>query len=492
MFGLDKKFLIISINDGVIKIAQATASGNLERVARGLFSASSGGEEAAGALKTLLVPFNRKLPVICVIPASAATAKNIEVPSSDPEEIKSIINLQASRHTPYSREEVLISYINLGTTASLNTRLLLVIVHRDMVKERISIFENSGLNVDKILFVPEAQARFYNKALNLKKDSALLGIIDFSLNTTSYIILSKGSLLFERSIPFGIKAIKEGGDAPAKLQEELRKSMDAFIQEGGGEAPNSYVVTTAHQALDGILPVLKEALSVEFKESPFSDFIKGSMDARNRLQTDFGDDSFLDVIAPASSATKCEINLMPEEMVLKRMVDRQSREVSKSGVAAVIIMGLVGAMIMSNIYFKDTFLNKNLRDQFGPKKAEVLVLQARMNKTKLVRGYIEKRMVSLNIIHGLYSITPHTMYLNNITVDDDGTITIDGISETMAQVYSFVKAVDDSTMFKEAKLKSTSTKKDNGKDVAAFNIEFKLATPKEPVAPMGLKAGGPA
>ena len=34
-------------------------------------------------------------------------------------------------------------------------------------------------------------------------------------------------------------------------------------------------------------------------------------------------------------------------------------------------------------------------------------------------------------------------------------------------------------MFKEAKTKSTATKKDNGKDVAAFEIEFKVAGIKE-------------
>ena len=171
---------------------------------------------------------------------------------------------------------------------------------------------------------------------------------------------------------------------------------------------------------------------------------------------------------------------MPEEMIIKKTVERQSKEVSKSGVAAVIIMVLVGAMIMSNIYFKDTFLNKNLREQFAPKKTQVQALQEQMNKAKLVRGYIKKRMVSLDIIHELYAITPNTIYLNNITVDDDGTVTIDGISDSMAQVYSYVKSLDDSTMFKEAKLKSTSTKKDNGKDVAAFEIEFKLKGPAAP------------
>ena len=476
MFGADKKYLTISINDGVIKVAQASSSGNLERIARASFDPNPGGDEAVKALKTLLVPFNRKASVICAIPASVATAKNIEVPSSDPEEIKSIINLQASRHTPYSREEVLISYINLGVNTINNTRLLLVIVHRDMIKERISILERAGLIVDKILFAPEAEARFYAKALNLKKESPPLGIIDFSLNATSYIVISKGTLLFERNIPIGIRAIMQGADVTAKLQDELKKSMDAFVQEDGNEAPVSYVLTTKSDAVNNILPALKDGLKIEFQVNAFPNFVKGSAAIRKKIQSDFGDDSFLDVVSHASTAAKCEVNLMPEEMILKKTVERQSKEASKSGVAAIIIMLLVGGMIMSNIYFKDTFLNKNLREQYAPQKSQVEALEMQMNKAKLVREYIKKRMVSLDIINELYSITPNTIYLSNITVDDEGTITIDGIADSMSLVYSFVKSFDDSTLFKGAKIKSTSTKKDNGKDVASFEIEFKLRT----------------
>ena len=269
MFGSDKKYLTISINDGVIKVAQAASSGSLDRVARGSFAPTPGGDEAVKALKSLLGPFNRKASVICVVPANAATAKNIEVPSTDPEEIKSIINLQASRHTPYSREEVLISYINLGISASNNTRLLLVIVHRELVKERISILERAGLDIDRILFVPEAQARFYSKGLNLKKEVPPFGVIDFSLNASSFVVISKGSLLFVRHIPVGIKAIMEGAESVTRLQDELKKSMDAFTQEDGSAAPTSYVVTTANEAVGNILPQLKASLNIELKVFEF-------------------------------------------------------------------------------------------------------------------------------------------------------------------------------------------------------------------------------
>jgi Tfp pilus assembly PilM family ATPase len=479
MFGADNTYLTVSINDGVIKMAQAGPSGNIEKVARGSYPATATAEQAAKSVKSLLSSFKRDIPAMCLLPASAATAKLIEVPSSDPDEIKSIINLQASRHTPYAREEVLISYINLGMTVANNTRLLLVIVHRDVVRDRIGILQKAGLDVDRIVFIPEAQARFYSKALNLKKEAPPLGIVDFAMNTTSYMVLSKGTLLFVRHIPIGLKALKQGDDAPAKLLEEFKKSMEAFTQEDGNEAPKTYLVTTAHKAVVQILPALKEGQGLEFEVNAFLNFIKCPADVRKKLQEDFDDDSFLDVAAPAASGVKCEIDLMPEEMLLKKTVDRQSREVSKAGAAAVIIMVLLGVMIMTNIYFKDTYLNKNLIARFASQKAQVRTLAAQMNKAKLVRGYITQRMVSLDIIHELYAITPRKIYLSNIAVANDGTVVIDGTSDSMSSVFSYVKSLDDSDMFKEAKTKSTSVKKENGNDVAAFEIEFKLNAAKE-------------
>src|SRR5262249_30935382 len=148
-------------------------------------------------------------PVVCVVPANAATSKNIEVPSSDPQEIRSIINLQASRHTPYSREEVLIGHINLGHTSAGNTKILLVIAHRNVVKDRLDVLDKCGLVPEKVLFVPEGVGRLYAKGLNLKKDAASLGVIDVTVNFVNFLIVARGSVVFSRSIPLGIKQLVE-------------------------------------------------------------------------------------------------------------------------------------------------------------------------------------------------------------------------------------------------------------------------------------------
>ena len=65
--------------------------------------------------------------VVGVIPSYLTITKNIEVPSRDSQEIREIINLQASRHTPYSREEIIIDYINIGAYKQNYTKVLLAV-----------------------------------------------------------------------------------------------------------------------------------------------------------------------------------------------------------------------------------------------------------------------------------------------------------------------------------------------------------------------------
>ena len=471
MFGADKRYLSISIQDTSVKVAQARASGAVEKIARA--SAPDATPDAVSkTLKSLLSGFDRKAPVVCVIPASAATSKNIEVPSSDPQEIKSIINLQASRHTPYSREEVLIGHINLGTSGT-NTKILLVIAHRNVVKERLDALEKAGLNPDKVLFVPEGIGRLYARGLNLKNNAVPLGVIDFTVSSVNFLVVSRGCVAFARSIPMGVKQVIDDAQASAKLCEELVKSVAAYQSEDIDPVPASYVVTTDHNAVKGMVGALNEALKAEVRLSPYVNLVKAGA-VKSKLQRDYADDSFLDVIAPVAAINKAEINLMPEEIVLKRTVERQSHEATKAGIATVLIMVLLGAMAMGKIYFKDTFLNKNLREHFAAQKEEVEKLQDRMAKTRVVREYLGSRMASLETIRELYRITPVDIYLSGLSMDEDGSVAINGVSESMSQVFAYVKALDDSPMFKNVKTKSTTTKKERGKDMAVFELALKL------------------
>lgn len=475
MFNQERDYISISISEQSIKVAQVKGSGAIVKVARREIAGASG-DVLVKELKAALSGFNtKKAQAVCVIPAGAATTKNIEVPSIDPEEIKSIIGLQAGRHTPFSRDEILVGHINLGSYQANYTKVLLVIVNRNVVKERLSILERAGLNVQQVAFAPEGIARFYAKALNLRRDSAPVGIIDIGAHSTSFVIESRGAAVTCRSIPVGIKHLEtQGAEARDKLIAEIKTSADSYRDEDIDKAPDYFLLTTDHKFVKDLQPSLAEALKVAVQVSPLIDQLKAGGGLKKKLQKDFDGDSLADVIAPAVAAAKAEVNLMPEEIQLKRSVEESSREVMLSGIYVMVILILSGALLVTKIYFKESFLKDNLRAKYAQQHKEVGQLEEKLRKTRAVRDLMESRLQGLETLRGLYTMIPNDIYLNTLTFSEDGVIDITGIAETTSRVYAFVSSLSESKYFDGVKTKSTTGKKDRGKDAVAFDIEFVL------------------
>ncbi len=475
MFGRERDYLSIYFSEQSIKVALVKSSGAVVKVARREIAGASG-DVLVKELKAALSGFNtNKINVLCVIPAGAATTKNIEIPSVDPEEIRSIIGLQAGRHTPFSRDEILVGHINLGSYQANYTKALLVIVNRNVVKERLSIFERAGLDVRQVAFAPEGIARFYAKALNLRKDSAPVGIIDIGAHSTNFIIESRGAAVTCRSIPMGIKHLEtQGAEARDKLVGEIKTSVDSYRDEDIDKAPDYFLLTSGHNVVKDLQPSLAEALGVAVQVSPFIDQLKVGGGLKKKLQKDFEGDSLADVIAPAVSAAKSEINLMPEEIQLKRSVEESSREVMLSGVFVMVILILVGSILVTKIYFKESFLKNNLRAKYAGQHEEVGQLEEKLRKTKAVRDLMGSRLKGLGTLRGLYAIIPNDIYLNALNMTQDGVISMTGIAETTSRVYAFVSSLSESKYFDGVKTKSTTGKKDRGKDAVSFEIEFVL------------------
>lgn len=476
MFNQDQDYLSICLTEQSIKIAQVKSSGAVVKVVRRDVTGVSG-DALTGELRVALSGFNaKKSHVLCVIPASVATTKNIEVPSVDPEEIKSIINLQAARHTPFSRDEILVGHINLGSYQANFTKVLLVIVNRNVVKERLRVFEAAGLSVHKVVFEPEGTARFYAKALGVKRESAPVGIIDVGAQSTTFIIESRGTAAACRSIPIGISALsRQGAEARDKLINEIKTSLDAYKDEDIDRLPAYFILTSGQSIVKDLQPSLASAVGTPVQVTPFADHLKAGGGVRKKLDADFSDDTMADVMGPGATASRAEVNLIPEEILMKRNVEEQSKEAMVAGVLAVAVLILVGLILGSKNYFKETFLKKNLQAKYAGQRKEVADLQEELRRNTMVKNLLDSRLSSLQVLRGLYAVIPNDIYLNTVTQAEDGTVTVSGIAETTSRVYAFVSSLSESKFFDGVKTKATSGKKDRGKDLIAFEIEFVLS-----------------
>ncbi|HOW36415.1 MAG TPA: pilus assembly protein PilM [Candidatus Omnitrophota bacterium] len=436
-------------------------------------------EELPKIIRSALNDFNiKKAVAVCIVPASLTTTKNIEIPSLDPNEIKSIINLQAGRHTPYSREEIIIDYINIGVFQRNYSKVLLIIVNRNVIKKHLNILEQAGLDVQKVFFTAETIARFYAKALNRQEEDAPLGIVDVGGLSTDFIVEFKGTVIACRNIPVGASHLAgEGQAAYTRLTTELKKSIEAYQTEDIEKLPEEYVLTSDHNHIKDLQSIFKESLKINAQIVPYIDNVRMDAAAR-KLITDSDGQSFLDIIAPVCTFAESQIDLLPDEIKVQRSIESQGKQAIKTGIFTVVIIVLICTLFSVKIYFKSMTLNR-LKTNYKQAREDAKALEHISEKTRLIKDYMNSRLISLDALNELYNLIPDEVYLNSVNIDEKGTITIQGTSESMSLVFSLVGTLENSTFFKGVKTTSTTARKERGKDVAAFEIVFRLESAKD-------------
>lgn len=465
------RFISIAITASLVKIAVTKSSGIVEKVLKQPIDQA--GPEAA-LLKAMRGVAIKGAGVICVIPGDVATTKNLEVPSVDNEEIESILALQATRHTPFSREEILTGYAKLGSPKPHFSRVLLVVVKREIVKEKLALLKHAGLNVNGVVFAPEAIARFYARNLNTKRNEPSFVVLDIGMQDANVIVQDNGAAVFSRNIPVGIEHLSIDAEAKGQLINEIKASLETYKQDTAGSAPTRLLLTTNHTAFAGLDGELSTALGIKVEIVPYVKYTKGEKGVSNALSKDFIDESALDVIAPGVVASKCQVELVPQEVKDQRALAEKGRDTFKAGVLIFLLFVFIGSALFSKVYFKDTFLKNNLVAKYAEQTKSVNELKSMIARSRIVQQFLQSRALPLESVRELYRIVPTEIYLTNVSIDEAGIVSIQGVSDSMSQVFTFVTSLEDSDLFEGVKTKSTTSKKERGKDLAGFEIIFKL------------------
>ncbi|MCA9401499.1 MAG: pilus assembly protein PilM [Candidatus Omnitrophica bacterium] len=477
MLNKSNEKICISLSEDVFKIVQLKGGGGAPKISKIYAKELKGVSEADlpkqihGALKG----FNTKgSEIVCIVPPSYVTTKNIEIPSVNQEEIKSIVSLQAGRHTPFSRDEIQIGFINFGVYKTNFTKVLLTIANRDRVKQQINIFEKAGLTIKKVLFAPEGIAKMYAAALNLKDEALPTGIINIGAQSTDFVVTYHGLAISSRNIPVGrMQLSNEGAAAQDKLLDELNKTIESYKAEDIEQVPGNYIITIDEESSRQLQTALREKLSWNVEIISYVDNVKASQGILKQLASNYELYSFADIFSAGSEADEAQINLIPEEVQMQKNIERQGKQVFQAAMSAIIVLVLFASWQASKLYFNTAYLNK-LKDGFSSKHEEVVKLQTMSTRTKIIESFLNSRMETLDTINELYKNIPQEIYFTSLTLDEGGNIMIEGISDIASIVYNLGTSLKDSESFKSVDVKSTTSKKDRGKDVSAFEISLKL------------------
>lgn len=418
--------------------------------------------------------------VLLMVPLPLVITRNIEIPSQDPNEIKEIVNLQASRHTPYARAEIIVDMLNLGVVRERYSKVLLVIVPKETVNRQIQILDRAGLKLQKVAFPPEALATHFGRILDKDIKDEVVAIIHVDEAFTGFTIIKDGKALFVRGIHIGSTQLAEDREAYLdRFQDELEKSLESYATDEIGTPPKAGILTGVFSQIPDMDEIISEALEIPIRKQSYSEAFAFSEEAKLAIHSSTHA-SFLNLLSTASLAEKLKVDLTSEEKRLKIALERRAKEMFKIGIVTMIIFSLLFVNVMTKISFKRAYL-KQITTHYLPVRDSARQLEQMLAKTELVKAYLVSRGASLETLTELYDATPLDVRLTEIKYDESaGKFSIKGTSAVMSSVFTYVSELDKSSIFKNVKTKGVNSRNEGGRDVADFEINAMIETKVRP------------
>jgi len=418
----------------------------------------------------------RNAGVLTIVPSHQVITRNIELPSVDPDEIKEIINLQASRYTPHSREDIIVDYINIEVYKQNYTKALLVIVSKNIIRRYIDILKNAGLTLENVYLAPESLAWSASKIFKIKSSSNTpINMIHIDETHTDFTIVSQAKVIFIRNIPLG--CVEMAGNREQSLQrftDELKKSLEAYLSEDIGKRPGEAFITGAVEMFVGAEETISDNLLLPVKILPYEKYFHISKSAAQNLEKEKGV-SLLALMGVMSAGKDLKVNLIPQEVKIQRQLEERSRDMIKTGILILIIFILGFSVLLSNMAFKSVYIS-NLETKYKPINEAAEKLEDSFSKITLIRNYQSKRGYSLLVLTEIYQLIPSDLELNFIRYDSQGRFSIRGTARSMSTVFYFVDHMEKSEFLKNVKTKYTAKRKDGLRDVTDFEISCLLAS----------------
>ncbi|MFH0985423.1 MAG: PilN domain-containing protein [Candidatus Omnitrophota bacterium] len=430
--------------------------------------------ELGNRFRTIIEGLHFKRPqVIGLISSNVVVTRNIEIPSRDPDEISEILSLQASRHTPYSRGEIILDYLDLGVFKSVYTKVLFIIVPRNIVMKYYDLASQMNLRLEKIVFAPEAIGRYFWKDTSLMNERFPVCIIQVDSNTSEFLIVFRGAVLFVRSISIGAKhfeAAREGYSV--RYIEELKKSFDTYQSENIDLMPASIIFGGATVGLDDLEVSIRETFNVSVKQVSDWDVLPVAPALKEHSRE--MNVALLSSAAPGLLVDDLKVDLSSDESKFSRVMIERSKQVISSGILAMVLLGLVCFSVASHIYSKTVRLQQ-LTARYEPIKKEADALEGTYTKVRAVKAYLATRGMALESLAEISSLIENSLYLSDLRFEAGKKIDLKGSAYEKPSIFSLVDEMGNSPLFKKVETKYITGRTEDGTELSDFEI---IAVPK--------------
>jgi len=432
-------------------------------------------DEIALKIKQTIAVFKIKnTQVVNIIPNQYVITKNIEIPSIDPNEIKEIIDLQAGRHTPYSRNEIVMDYSEIGVIHGRYTKVLLAIVKREIVEEREKIIKSAGLKLAGVLLGAECLAQLIFEKYKEPDSDIPVFFVHIGGQNIDFIAAKNGILIYLRTaqIPLDI-VLSNNPEQSQQFVAEVKKTIDLYCSEELSKQPEKIYFSGLinKDIIDN--ETLKAGLEgFRLRYIDRSDLFYLNNDTISVL-SQYSDVSPFYVFSGMLTKNIAHLTLIPEDVRLKNQITNKAKKFTMMAILSMSILVMLALILGVKAFVRNIYLEK-LTSSYRQENTEAERLMAIADRTGVMKRFLNKKGDLLTTIEEIFLILPEEVYLNTLDVREDETITFTATADSMSRVFSLVTNIENSKYFKNVTVDFTKSRVVKNGEVADFGLTLKI------------------
>ncbi|MCX5696837.1 MAG: PilN domain-containing protein [Candidatus Omnitrophica bacterium] len=399
--------------------------------------------------------------IVC-LPRNLSTLRNLALPSQDRDEIVQMINLNIGRVVPYKKEEIVYGYQFLGRDELGYTKVMLAIVHADIVRKHIRIVEGAGLTIDKVVLSSYGvwQWTLSNFRSEIHANEFYM-LLDCDSNFADLIVFNREAPVFNRSINLESQEQSLEHDI-ARLTGEIKQSLVIFQSEQANKKPVRLFLAGSSAILDYQKRFESELdMPVRIVPAPYAKGIP-----RN---------TSISALAESVLEDKGKtISFILPEIQIRKTLKERTKELIIMGSLLIYVFAIILALFWGRIYHQQEYLVKVTR-YYQPIEQAVGDLVEKSRKVTFAKDFLYARQSPMIFLYELEKIVPPEITITFLDIEKINSVTLRGQGVSLSDVFKFVSTLEKGKHFKDIVTKYTRTKKVKDKEVTDFELTLRIA-----------------
>ena len=473
---IKKSVVVVEIGNDWLKVVENTPSPVGRYISRARFvKLAQIKEDVSSAIADIFRTMKlSKDSVVISIPRHLVTVRALELPSLDPNEIKEIVDLQISKQTPYSKEEIISSHRTVDSLRQGYTRVILAIATRNIISERVLTMEKAGIAVHRVALSTEGACNWFDVAymqssVELQIGEALI-LVDIDSNYSDFIVIRQKKLVFTRNIFIGANHLMEPqGDWQSKFLDELKHSIERYQGEEKNIILSKIYLSGAARNINDLDRRLSSELGVPVEIAHLAKNIRLGKEVDILEKEDYKLVSSSPVFGTAIRHKELSFDLIPSELRVHKLMEEKRKSLTLMGILFAAIVTMLSFMLLINVYGKNNYLSQ-IKKKIANIEKESSKIKRMRTSVNLIEDRLDARGSSLDILNEIYRLTTKEIYFVNISIEEKLSATLRGRAFEMSGVFEFVTTLENSPYFENVKTTYTTTKTEQGVEYAEFEI----------------------